>query len=76
MSLPAAAGADGDYLAFLRLLLGGIGDDDASLGLLFGFDATHDHAVMQGTKLRFGHGLPRRRLRRVDLTESVGLTSP
>jgi hypothetical protein len=40
----------------IRLLLGGIGDDDAALGLLLGFDAAHDDAVVQGTELRFGHG--------------------
>ena len=32
----AAAGADGDDLAFLRLLLGGVGNDDAAGGLLLG----------------------------------------
>src|SRR5208337_301300 len=31
----AATGAHGDDLAFLRLLLGGVGDDDATFGLLF-----------------------------------------
>jgi hypothetical protein len=29
------AGADGDHFAFLRLFLGGVGDDDAARGLLF-----------------------------------------
>src|SRR5205807_9996765 len=52
------AGADRDNLAFLRLLLRGIGDDDSTLGLLFGFDAAHDDAVVQGTKLGLGHDLP------------------
>ena len=37
--LVAAAGADGDDFALLRLFLGGVGDDDAARGLLFGIDA-------------------------------------
>ncbi len=48
--LVAGAGADGDDLAFLRLLLGGVGNDDAAGGLLFGLDAADDHAVVQGTE--------------------------
>ena len=32
--LVARAGADGDDLAFLRLFLGGVGDDDAAGGLV------------------------------------------
>src|SRR5918998_3200690 len=36
------AGADGDDLAFLRLLLGGVGNDDAALGPLLGLNAP-DH---------------------------------
>ena len=54
MSLPllvAPAGADGDDLAFLRLLLGGVGNDDSALGLLFCVDAADDHAIVQRTKL-------------------------
>src|SRR5215467_1368491 len=54
--LVAAARADGDDLAFLRLLLGGVRDDDAAGGLLLGIDAAHDDAVMQGTEFRLGHG--------------------
>ena len=46
----AGARADGDDLAFLRLLLGGVGNDDAAGGLLFGLDAANDHAVVQGTE--------------------------
>src|SRR2546427_11159635 len=45
VSLPfsvAPARADGDHFAFLRLLLGGIGDDDAAFGLLFALEA-FDH---------------------------------
>src|SRR5690349_248696 len=36
------AGADGDHLAFLRLLLRGVGDDDATRGLLFGRHAANE----------------------------------
>jgi hypothetical protein len=35
----------------LRLLLGGVRDDDAALRLFLAFDATDDNTVMQGTKL-------------------------
>jgi len=38
----------GDDLALLRLLLGGVRDDDAALRLLFAFQALDDDAVMQG----------------------------
>src|SRR5579864_5923221 len=54
--LIASARADGDDLALARLLLGAVGNDDAALGLLFGVDAAHDHAVVQGTKFGLGHG--------------------
>ena len=37
--LVAGARADGDDLAFHRLFLGGVGNDDAALGLAFFFDA-------------------------------------
>src|SRR5271165_5242607 len=46
----ATAGACGDDLAFLRLLLGGVRYDDAALRLLLAFEATNDDAVMQGTE--------------------------
>src|SRR6266496_4922866 len=49
--LVAAARADGDDLALLRLLLGGIGDDDAAGRFPFGLDAADNDAVVQGTKL-------------------------
>src|SRR6478672_8076779 len=48
----AGAGADGDDLAFLRLLLGGVGDDDAAFGAFFAFDALDDDAVVQRTEVR------------------------
>jgi hypothetical protein len=54
--LVAPAGADRHDLAFLRLLLGGVRNDDAALGLGFGVDPLHHHAVMQGAKIRLGHG--------------------
>jgi hypothetical protein len=46
----AAAGADGDDFAFLRLLLGGVRDDDAALSLFLALQATDDDAVMQWTE--------------------------
>jgi hypothetical protein len=48
--LVAPARADGDHFAFLRLLLGGIGDDDAAFGLLFALEAFDHDSVMQGTE--------------------------
>src|SRR5262245_34059716 len=53
--LVAGARAHGDDLALLRLLLRGIGDDDAAFGPLILLDTAHDDAVMQWTKL---HLLP------------------
>src|SRR3954447_9604230 len=47
----ASARPDGDDLALLRLLLGGIGDDDPALGPLLALDTADDDAVMQRTKL-------------------------
>src|SRR5271166_5553371 len=46
----AAAGANCHDLTFLRLLLGGVGDDDARFCLRFGLDALDDDAVVQRTK--------------------------
>src|SRR6202008_2332229 len=48
----AGAGAHGAHFTFLRLFLSRIRNDDAALGLLFFLDALHDHAVVQGTKIR------------------------
>ena len=45
--LVAGSRTDGQHLAFLRLLLGGVGDDDASLGRLLRLDAAHDQAVVK-----------------------------
>src|SRR5437762_9264758 len=39
--------SDGDDFAFDGLFLGGVGDDDAALGLLFLLHALHDHAILQ-----------------------------
>src|SRR5579863_3832328 len=47
----AGARAGGDHFAFLRLLLGGVGNDDAAFGLLFRVDAPDDDAIMQRAKL-------------------------
>ena len=51
-SLPLIASTrpGGDDLAFLRLLLGGIRNDDATLRLLVGVDAADHDAVVQGAK--------------------------
>src|ERR1700744_3827592 len=56
-----AAGADGDDFPFRRLFLGGVGYDDAALGLFFGVDALDDHAIMQRPELGFCHIHPHRR---------------
>src|ERR1700730_10332743 len=48
--LIAPARADGDHFAFLRLLLYGIGDDDAAFGLLLALEAFDHDPVMQGTE--------------------------
>src|SRR5580765_4521101 len=39
--------ADRDHLAFLRLLLRALGEQDASRGALFGLDALDEHAISQ-----------------------------
>src|SRR5882724_8793933 len=45
--------ADGDHLTLLRLLLGGIGDDDAALGLLHRvFEALYDDAILKWPDLQ------------------------
>ena len=49
-ALVAPAGPDRDHFALLRLLLGGVRDDDAALGLRAGIDAAHDDTVMQGAE--------------------------
>src|SRR5271157_1712754 len=41
---------DGDHLAFLRLFLGGVGNDDAALRLVLSCDAADDDAVVQWTE--------------------------
>src|ERR1700730_5511063 len=47
----AAAGANGDDLALGGFFLGGVGNDDATGGLLFGIDALNDNTVVKRTKL-------------------------
>ncbi len=49
--LVAPARTDGEDLALRRLLLGGVGNDDAALGLFLGIDALDDDAVVKRTKL-------------------------
>src|SRR5229473_1015333 len=48
--LAARAGTDGDDLAFHRLFLGGIGDDDAAGGPVGLLDAADEHTVVQWSK--------------------------
>ena len=50
----AGAGADRDDLAFLRLFLGGVGNDDAAFGLFLAFEALDHDAVVQGTERHVG----------------------
>src|SRR5438034_3928701 len=45
-ALVAAAGSNGDDLALLRLLLGGVGNDDATSGLRFGIDSLDCNTVV------------------------------
>src|SRR5262245_20186659 len=45
-----AAGTDGNNHAFLRLLLGGIGDDDPALGLFLTLETSDRDTVVQGTE--------------------------
>src|SRR5262249_17759842 len=47
----AAAGANRDDLALGGFFLGGVGNDDAASGLLFGINALDDYAVVKRTKL-------------------------
>src|SRR5215210_7808395 len=49
--LVASTGPDGDHLALLRLLLGGVRDDDAAFGLLFRLNTADHNTIMQRTKL-------------------------
>ena len=44
------AGADGDDLALLRLLLGGVGNDDAAGGLHLRIDTANDDTIVKRTK--------------------------
>src|SRR3990172_8915844 len=43
--LVAGTRPDGDDFAFLRLLLGGVGNDDPAGGLLLGLNPAYDHTV-------------------------------
>src|SRR5260370_11979204 len=49
--LVAAAGANRDHFALGGLFLGGVGNDDAAGGLLFGIDALDDNTAVKRTKL-------------------------
>ena len=46
----ATAGADANDLALLRLLLGGVGDNDAAGGLRFGINTLDNDAVVKRAK--------------------------
>src|SRR6476661_794019 len=41
------AAANGDDFAFLRLFLGGVGNDDPARGLLIGLDSTDEDTIMK-----------------------------
>src|ERR1700689_2825950 len=62
--LVAAAGSDGDDLAFLRLFFHGIRNDDAAFGPLVSLNPFDDDTVMQGTELKLCHDHPYCRARR------------
>src|SRR5690348_5045372 len=49
--LTPRAGAYGDNLALLGLLLGGVWDDDPAGGLFLLLEAANHHAVVQGTEM-------------------------
>src|SRR2546428_261215 len=46
------AGAHGDHLALLRLLLGGVGDDEAAVLLVLLLEALDENAVMERAQRR------------------------
>jgi len=50
-ALVAAPGANGGYLALLRFLLGGVGNDYTAGGLCLGFDALDDNAVVKRSEI-------------------------
>lgn len=52
--LVEGTGAKGNDLGFLWLLLGGVGDDDASLDFFGLFDALEEDAITEGLDARFG----------------------
>src|SRR5579863_4251948 len=49
------ARTDGHHFSLLRLLLGGVGDDDASPHLLLLLNALDDDTIVQGTDVHSGH---------------------
>src|SRR5262245_43149769 len=69
--LIASAWAHRDDLTLRRLLLSSIGNNDAALRFFLGIDAFHDHPVVQGTELGFGHMLSSGRLVVKPLTDHV-----
>src|SRR5690606_1413357 len=49
----AGARADGDHLAFLRLFLRGVGNDDPAFGFEIAFRTSDDDAVVEGPELHW-----------------------
>src|ERR1700759_2616245 len=45
------SGTRGDNLALLRLLLRGVGNNDAAGGLFLGINAAHEHTVVQWAEM-------------------------
>src|SRR6185295_16974107 len=68
--LVAGAWANADDLAFLRLLLGGVRNNDAAGRLRLGFNPANDHAVVQRTEFHrvcfLSYGAPVRDAPRLD----------
>src|SRR2546422_7331053 len=64
------AGAHGNDLAFLRLLLGGVGDDEPAVLLVLLLEALDEHAVMERAQRRL---LPLSRFHCLGLRRSPSL---
>ena len=53
-AIVAGTGPDGNHLAFLRLFLRRVGNDDSAFGFEIAFRTSNDDAVMEGPKF---HGV-------------------
>src|SRR3712207_7538341 len=51
-----AARADRQHLALLRLLLGGVGQDDTAAGDLLAFERLDHHPIAEGAQIETRHG--------------------